>query len=442
MKWEAVAKSVIGVKHIKAEKPCQDYSAYSLEENRQVILGAISDGMGSAEHSDIGSRIAVDLTLKILKNQKVWNLRPEESTLKHFFQNLLQNVINELTKQATNNGYSIEKLACTLIAFVATPKWFSAIQIGDGQIVVSSPKRDYKLIFKPDKGEYANETTPITSKSALREMRFCLNPTCYEFICAATDGIENISLLKTEGWKPYNKFFDGLMESIASSQKSLKEKEEEIEHFLNTEEINRRTDDDKTLLLCSYGNFSLSLDNPETTDPIPEEVMQFVSEIKTQLAEIPEAEDVYPKLAIRKKTLEITFITEESLKYPRSLFERVRDFFADNDCITIPANIEKVMFYAKNRNTSRFYFREEFRLKKSLFNFDRISLLFIIFLSGFCLYAFFLLSSIIFGAKKVDKDPNSTKSPSPATTQVTPLNKQSIPKSPQQPNISPRSDEN
>ena len=74
-----------------------------------------------------------------------------------------------------------------------------------------------------------------------------------QFICAATDGIENISLIKKKDWIPYDKFFIPLEQHI-TSKSELEDKKKILSNFLNSNKINQKVDDDKTLLLCSYKN--------------------------------------------------------------------------------------------------------------------------------------------------------------------------------------------
>jgi serine/threonine protein phosphatase PrpC len=434
MKWEAVAKSVIGVKHEKTQKPCQDYSDYDLKSNGQVVLGAISDGMGSAENSHIGSKLSVETTLKFLKEKKVWTLEPDEHKLRQIFEDLVRTVKSELEKKAKTEGYSIDKLDCTLIAFIATPKWLCAIQVGDGQIVVCDSSQNYQLLFQPDKGEYANVTTPITSESGLDKMRFCVKLTHYPFICAATDGIENMSLLKTEVWKPFDKFFHGLKESIASEKKSLKEKEEEVEDFLNHEEVKKRTDDDKTLLLCAYGNFSLTQKSsisytPHTRDSSinsnpPKNIKreQFINNIHKKLDKIPEADKVFPEVDIKNKTLEITFSTRKRLEYTQHLVKRIQDIFAEDDSIKFPIEIKKVIIFNQDDITLECYFRGEFILKQKSVKLKPIRLLLLCFFGAItaCGLSFLIINliSLLNQRQKQVLTEESSPTPTPTTSAI------------------------
>ncbi|MEI3652147.1 MAG: PP2C family serine/threonine-protein phosphatase [Dolichospermum lemmermannii FEM_B0920] len=349
MKWQAVAKSVIGTKHIKSETPCQDYSEYKILEKEQVILGAVSDGMGSAKFSQIGSKLAVETTLNYLQKETNWKYKADENAWKEHFKNLLIEVRRKLDIHANDNELNIRDYACTLIAFVATPKCLFAMQVGDGLIVVRADNQDYELLFQPDKGEFANETTPVTSSTAVGEMRFCIKEKCYDFICAATDGIENLALdKKTRIWKPFDSFFNKGLEQSIFSNSSLQDKERGIEDFLNNEHLNKRTDDDKTLLLCAYGSFVEERklhygDNKPSSEPIfkpnepddieissnPDELdqkrKQLMDFIKAEITKIPESQGIIPSINLIKGSLEIVFKSSNRNEYFKELVQQIKE---------------------------------------------------------------------------------------------------------------------
>jgi hypothetical protein len=251
MQWQAVGWKEKGIGHIKNGTPCQDDFNDQIISNEQVMIGAVSDGMGSAAHSELGSQIAVKTAIDLL-NQKNWlNTRLNERQARAFFENLLKSVVTEIKTEANDKGYAVRDLACTLLAFVATPDWLAAMQVGDGLIVIR-PKEEatYKLLFRPTKGEYGNETVPITSSTASQEMQVTVIPKAVDFICAATDGIEHISLLKSQNWIAYHKFFEPLERQIMRSNTTETEKQNILRDFLNSKQVNQKTDDDKTVLLC------------------------------------------------------------------------------------------------------------------------------------------------------------------------------------------------
>src|SRR5919202_405179 len=199
MAWRAVVRSSVGTRHQKQQQPCQDYGKYCILNHKDVVVGAVADGAGSAKHADVGA-----------------------------------------------------DLACTLLVFVATPHWLAAMQIGDGFMVVGLQGKEHQLLFQPDKGEFVNQTTFVTSAHALDEMQVNVVSGSQKFICASTDGLERVAI-RMNDWTPFPPFFQPLEEYLWETPEPEQD-DQYIQNFLTSERLNARTDDDKTLLLCLYEN--------------------------------------------------------------------------------------------------------------------------------------------------------------------------------------------
>lgn len=348
MQWQAVGWKEQGIGHVKNDTPCQDNFNYKIISNEQVIIGAVSDGMGSAAHSELGSQIAVQIATDFLNKNNRLNNRLNEDQARAFFEKLLKSVVTEIQAEANDKGYAVRDLACTLLAFVATPDWLAAMQVGDGLIVIR-PKEEatYKLLFRPNKGEFDNETVPITSSTASQEMQVIVIPKAVDFICAATDGIEHISLLKSKKWIAYEKFFEPLERQIMRSNTTQTEKENILRDFLNSDQVNQETDDDKTVLLCiqyeKNRSDSVKTQSSNISEPVPksdlstsqspqhkssDDFPESPNDIKQALAQVeqeiyklisPQDLNVNIKLRIRKRTLEIGLISKSQLDKEKSL---------------------------------------------------------------------------------------------------------------------------
>lgn len=255
MGWKAIARYATGTSHKEQKIPCQDCGNYRIFND--VIVGAVADGAGSAKYSHFGSELAVETVIKCfadineLPDKQGFSQPLSEMEAKEVFTKFVKDVITVLNKQATNKGYSVHDLACTLLVFIATPEWVAAMQIGDGFMVVRSQDAEYQLLFEPDKGEFFNETTFVTSANALEEMQIQVISGKQEFICASTDGLEKVAI-RLSDWKPHAPFFKPLEEYLRETAKP-EDDEKYVIDFLNSERLNSRTDDDKTLLLCLFG---------------------------------------------------------------------------------------------------------------------------------------------------------------------------------------------
>ncbi len=263
MQWRAIARSTVGTSHIKQQMPCQDYGSYKVLN--KVIIGAVADGAGSAKYAEIGAKLAVERALAYLTNIEKWlqKQKPfwqsypqplsEEQASKLFTKTTIK-VIDALKTQAAKDGYLFEDLACTLLVFVATPHWVAAMQIGDGFIAVRCQQEAYQLLFPPDKGEYINETTFVTSANAVRSLRVEVIKGKPEYIFASTDGLERVAIRMSD-FTPFAPFFAPLEEYLQETSNPEQE-DTYLMSFLNSERLNSRTDDDKTLLLCCYDDNS------------------------------------------------------------------------------------------------------------------------------------------------------------------------------------------
>lgn len=388
MQWQAIGCSEIGSGHIKTGTPCQDFCEYRIITNHQVTIGAVSDGMGSASHADLGSKIAVQTAMSCLGQRDWLNHSLDEGQARVFFGNLLKTVVTEIQTVAKTQSASVRDFACTLLAFIATPHFLAAMQVGDGLIVIR-PKssQSYHLLFKPQKGEHANEYVPITSTAASQEMQVKVIHEPIDFICAATDGIENISLIKAQNWQPFHKFFEPLETEVMRSNKTEREKLILLENWLKSEDMNTRTDDDKTVLLCiqSQGKYSSPVDKiqsanagqessplkhgPElgvtaepSIDSHPPEFIQEIKKIKQDIYDLYSEENSNFQLKIKfiKKTLIISVISFQEINQG--------DFLGLIESLTFNSYklpIKKIKIYNQIQNSSNHYkyWEEEFKVE-------------------------------------------------------------------------------
>lgn len=256
--WKVVCQSVRGRSHRERNLPCQDYGAYRLL-GPQLLIGAVADGAGSAPLADIGSRLAVETALAVLEREmgpmaatgQLPIPAPAEKLARVFkpiFHTVLGQVEQRLEEEAKRVQHPVEALSSTLIVLVASPAWTAALQIGDGFILFRSQGEAYQLLFQPDKGEYANETTFVTAKDVLAQAQIKAIDEAPEFLCVATDGIENVSI-NLANWEPFPPFFQPLDRYLEETPAPL---EEELREFLERPDLDRETTDDKTLLLARW----------------------------------------------------------------------------------------------------------------------------------------------------------------------------------------------
>jgi hypothetical protein len=120
-------------------------------------------------------------------------------------------------------------------------------QVGDGAFVIREGE-DYRTIFWPEPGEYANSTDFLTDDRVADFLRFERIPGSICQVAALTDGLQRLSLnFSTK--KPYPGFFGPAFDTLraTSNPESLLAP---LRDFLESPRVNARTDDDKTLVLA------------------------------------------------------------------------------------------------------------------------------------------------------------------------------------------------
>ncbi len=254
--WKAIARSVIGYNHLAQQLPCQDYSEYRLL-TPDILVGAVADGAGSAKLAELGAVLAVKTALDYVEKWHRFYQRHGSSVgnpplqfqviAEPFFQKLVHRVQRQLKEQAQTLQVPIQTLATTLLVFIASPSGIVAMQIGDGFLVIRSEDSDYQSVFHPDKGEYINETSFITSNHALETLQVRVIEQPIAFICAATDGLEKVAI-RYRDWTAFSPFFQPLEMFLAETEEP-EANANYLEDFLHSERLNQKTQDDKTLLL-------------------------------------------------------------------------------------------------------------------------------------------------------------------------------------------------
>ena len=254
--WKVITRSSIGTSHQQLNLPCQDYGRYLLLDGN-ILIGAIADGAGSAKYAEIGAKTTVDESLRFLQaihaeaaQDLPTNDPLSEEQAKLLFSQLIESVRSRLSIVATEMEGNLRDLASTLLVFIATPHWLAGMQIGDGFMVIRDKNEAYRLLFQPDKGEYINETTFVTSDHAIDTLQVKVLTEVPTFICAATDGVERVSLNLVQ-WMPFAPFFEPL-ETYLQETENPEEEDDYLNAFLNSDRLNARTTDDKTLLLSLW----------------------------------------------------------------------------------------------------------------------------------------------------------------------------------------------
>ena len=139
----------------------------------------------------------------------------------------------------------LDELATTLVLTLLTQRWLATLQVGDGAVVYRQKSGDMQVATRAGHGEYINETSFLTSRDYGQAAHLSLVPgDPITGIALCSDAIEHLSINYQDRsvHVPFYKDVFRFAEHPGATQADL-------ETFLRSEQVNRRTVDDKTLVI-------------------------------------------------------------------------------------------------------------------------------------------------------------------------------------------------
>ena len=275
-KWVIVGASVKGNGHIQSNMPCQDNHMFESLNNGWGIA-IVSDGAGSAAHSELGSKIVVSRGIFHFKNlieKERWIAKQSLPTDIEWFQKsyaVLKDIRNDVMMVAQKNNIDVKSLSATCLVVIYSPFGLLTVHIGDGRMGYKSNSGEWKSMMTPHKGEEANQTIFLVSdfwSIPNYEMSGVLVPECrvirenVKAFALMSDGCENTawlcSALNSNTGKyedrnlPFDKFFNPLEETLLTFDKnSILEEERQSKWYKFIESGTSgftKEQDDKTMI--------------------------------------------------------------------------------------------------------------------------------------------------------------------------------------------------
>jgi Protein phosphatase 2C len=243
MTWTALGESVTGTSHRARNTPCQDafrFRTFGPSAEWLVIVAA--DGAGSASHSEIGATFACDEFVRRVEareNNMPRNLDDIAS--------LFADVRNALCAEAERLAVRPREVACTSLLAIIGPDSAAFAQIGDGAIVVGDGQ-SHRTVFWPEPAEYANATDFLTDDRFADFIRFETSTDSIVEVAAFTDGLQRLAL-DFAARTAYPAFFSQLFNELRNAI-DPQVLAGPFRDFLDSQRVNERTDDDKTLVLA------------------------------------------------------------------------------------------------------------------------------------------------------------------------------------------------
>ena len=247
MIWEGYGASVVGTSHQTTGAPCQD--AFLLRLCGPVVITAVADGLGSAAKSDTGSKLAVAAAGEAVEQALATTTPLTESQWHEVLRSSFAAARGALEQHAAGVLQPLRDLATTLLVAVVTPGFLAVGQIGDGAIVARRFTGELETVSLPQRGEFANETTPLTAVGALERVAYRVLPAPITGLALFSDGLQNLCITSATG-QPFEPFFAPFFDTFTPPF-DREELARQLARFLGSERVCRRTDDDKTLVVIA-----------------------------------------------------------------------------------------------------------------------------------------------------------------------------------------------
>jgi len=250
--WVWASASCKGTSHEKTGTRLQDaHLVFTLQRDleEEFIVGIVSDGAGSACKGGEGaSLLCRSLKKAILEHFNHGRPIPEFKDIKEWVEIARENV----RKAAENRDLKTKDFAATLVLVISDGNKSVIGHIGDGCAVVKDAKEnEWANATWPEHGEYASTTRFFTDDPDPN-----IRVSNYDYPITAlvifSDGLERLAL-DFKRKEPHSPFFEGMCKPLSSSE-TKKGKDLQLSkaltRYLNSDVINERTDDDKTLVLA------------------------------------------------------------------------------------------------------------------------------------------------------------------------------------------------
>jgi hypothetical protein len=260
-RWRTLAASVAGTAHAGSGRPCADACAVRslrLTGTRTLLVAVAADGAGASARAPQGARLACEA---VLAEAERWTRRLARGGRRTARRGLATFGSEEailwadaarkrIAAAARAEGLDPRLFACTLLAAVVDERRAVFFQVGDGAIVYRHADGGYRPALWPQSGEYANCTWFVTDEDLASRVQSTSVEDVHE-IALLTDGLQGLAL-RFLGREAHGPFFEPMFAQLRRERETRRTRlRGELRAFLQSPAVNRRTDDDKTLVLAT-----------------------------------------------------------------------------------------------------------------------------------------------------------------------------------------------
>ena len=245
----AYGMSIVGTSHVGKNTPCQDSHRYELLTNGWMAV-AVADGVGSAKHSEVASKMACDIFIETCKTYITQETQLSE------LKDIIKKAYAAADQQIKDHVYKIDDIITdydtTLSTVIYDGKHIVYGHSGDGGIVVLTTSGDYIKVTQPQKADDGVCVVPLRAGEAHWEFGECEAEVAS--VLLATDGVyDNFMpyLLRGQPVELYVPLIRWFMDNnvIGITDENRRQVEESRKNFLCGDSCKAITDD-KTVVVA------------------------------------------------------------------------------------------------------------------------------------------------------------------------------------------------
>lgn len=250
MMWKCIGTSSVGTKHEESKQPCEDALYHEVLESTtygNVLLSFVSDGAGSASFGGYAAHYVVTKVATMVKEL----LREVHTIVEADLYSIFESIYDHFYVKSLQEDIDISEFSCTFIGVIVSSKGTICMQIGDGAIIYNNGENVYRTIWWPQTGDYYNATVFLVDDEHISGLKILSIEESISEVALITDGLQMLAL-NFEDETVFQPFFNNLffhLRNAPPSVEALGKLNSRLAQYLNSEPINDRTDDDKTIFL-------------------------------------------------------------------------------------------------------------------------------------------------------------------------------------------------
>ena len=249
-RWKWVSADCRGTSHVRSQTRMQDaHVCTAVPGRKEVFISVVSDGAGTATFGGQGASLACrSISQAIIGHTRLVGGLPSNFQIEDWVDAARDRIIST----ALRHSVSPRDFASTLVITISDGTESLIAHIGDGCTVLRDKvTTEWIAPSWPAHGEYASTTHFLTDEPTV-QLRITRHLEPIDALVSFTDGLERLALDFVSG-KPFVPFFVSLTRSIFQLPRPGRDQaiSKQLALYLDSDAINNRTDDDKTLVIAT-----------------------------------------------------------------------------------------------------------------------------------------------------------------------------------------------